>query len=320
MSRYDGLNFLPYDNEVIAVKLENELITKLDLMKFAHKDESLSQNPGMVKKIRTYHGTGSVQELGMGEGNTETMGAYFTEKAYEVGTTQGKVEYYDETLMDDPVVIDKGIERMAQEMVNDLTRKLTVEFERCSNKIMGASFGFDVVADAVALFPDEETENEPLSLLINRKDQAAWKKALKDDLKYVEDFSRKGYIGHVCGVPMFWSDAIPQGRAFILTPEAVTVFVKKGVEVEQDRNPNIRKNELYSRKVALVALTNDDKIIEISNIADPRTGYVKVAAKPADWDTKYATDYYFFDAVALTLALNTEANWEKVAGFIYKEA
>ena len=178
----------------------------------------------------------------------------------------------------------------------------------------------DAVSDAIAEFPDEETEGESLFLLINRGDSSAWRKALKDDLKYVEAFVRKGYIGTVCGVPMYWSDAIPAGKAILATREAVTIFVKKGVEVETERDADTRSNELFIRKVMLVALTNDDKVIVITTDADPREGYELVTAKPDDWASKYNTDYYFYDAAADTLALNTESDWDKVAGKIYAAA
>ena len=50
-------------------------------------------------------------------------------------------------------------------------------------------------------------------------------------------------------------------KTVIATREAVTIFVKKGVEVENDRDPDKRRNDLYIRKVMLVALTNADKCI-----------------------------------------------------------
>jgi len=59
------------------------------------------------------------------------------------------------------------------------------------------------------------------------------------------------------------------GQVVLATREAVTVFIKKGVEVEPDRDPNTRKNDLYIRKVALVALTNEDKCIVLNEGANP---------------------------------------------------
>ena len=296
MSKYDGLNVYPFDNEVVEIKFENQLNTKMDMMQFANADYSLSENAGMKKKIRKYSGTGAVEELAMGVGNSGTIGAGFTEVEYEVGTTQGKGQYYDEQLMDDPAVIDKLVQHMSELMVNDMNSKIVAELGKTTNKLFGVTVGFDAISDGIAAFPKEETEGEALFILINRKDSSAWRKALGDDLKYVEAFVRRGYIGTVCGVPIFWNDVVPQGKTFLATREAVTVFVKKGVEVERDREPNLRRNDLYIRKVMLVALTNADKCIELTTDADPRTGYTVLTEAPLDWATDY-NDYYTFDVV-----------------------
>lgn len=318
MSIYDTNSIKPFDNEVVAIKFENQLETKLNMAQFATADNQLAENAGMKKKIRKYIGSGDVEELAMTEGNSGLIGAHFEEVEYVVGTTQGKSVYYDEQVMDDPAVIDKVVNHQAEVMANDLTDKIVAELGKATHKNHVSAFNFDSVSDAIATFPKEGTEDEGTFLLINRKDATLWRKALKDDLKYVEAFVRTGYIGTVCGVPMYMSDAVPAGKAFLATREAVTIFVKKGVEVESQRDADHRKNELYIRKVALVALTNDDKAIVITTAADPREGYILVASKPADWDSKYATDYYFYDAAADTLALNTEADWDKVSGRIYE--
>jgi len=173
MSSYDGLNVYPFDNEVVEIKFENQLNTKMDMMQFATADYSLSENAGMKKKIRKYSGTGSVEELAMGYGNSGTIGAGFVEVEYEVGTTQGKGQYYDEQIMDDPAVIDKLVQHMSELMVNDTNAKVVGEFAKTTHKMFGISVGFDAVSDAIAAFPQEETENQPMFILIARKDSSA---------------------------------------------------------------------------------------------------------------------------------------------------
>jgi hypothetical protein len=83
-------------------------------------------------------------------------------------------------------------------------------------------------------------------------------------LSYVEGFVRSGYIGHVCGVPVIVSKAVEDGKAYLASKDAVTCFVKKGSEVEQEREANTRKNTVYARKVMLVALTNADKVVKLT--------------------------------------------------------
>ena len=52
------------------------------------------------------------------------------------------------------------------------------------------------------------------------------------------------------------------------TREAVTLFNKKGTEIEQKRDPNTRKNEIFSRKYYVVALTDARKAVKITKSAE----------------------------------------------------
>jgi hypothetical protein len=58
-------------------------------------------------------------------------------------------------------------------------------------------------------------------------------------------------------------DATP-GTIVVATREAVTLFNKKGVEVEQEREANIRKNSIFTRKYYLPALTDATKAVKIT--------------------------------------------------------
>ena len=73
----------------------------------------------------------------------------------------------------------------------------------------------------------------------------------------------------VCGVPVIVSKAVPAGTAYLGTKEAVTCFVKKGSEIEQERDANTRKNDVYARKVMVIALTDATKMIKLTSGAKP---------------------------------------------------
>ena len=101
-------------------------------------------------------------------------------------------------------------------------------------------------------------------LLFSRKDLAKFQKNLKDYLKYTEDFVRTGAIGAIAGVPLYPTDAVATGKAYLATREAVTCYVKKGVEVEQERDANLRKNTIYGRSVKVIALTNANEVVKLT--------------------------------------------------------
>lgn len=287
-----------YENFVLENKMEDLLTTAVDMNAYMTADTSLTENAGMKKKVNTYTATGNVQELGMGEGNTEDIEVSFITNEYEVGTTQGRTYYYDEQEMTDPYAIDVALKGLADIMTNDLTAKAIGEFKKATMVQYGATWVFDDIVDAIAKMNLEKEEG--LFLLINPAQQAAFRKNLKDDLKYVEGFVRAGYIGTVCGVPVIISKAVPVGEAYLATREAITCFIKKGNEIEQERDANTRKNTIFARKVMLVALTNATKVVRLSAKADPTTGYTALNAAPEAWSTTFTT-YYELDTATDTM-------------------
>jgi hypothetical protein len=98
-------------------------------------------------------------------------------------------------------------------------------------------------------------------------DVAALRKALGLNLQYVEAFARTGYIGTVAGVNIYTKKDAVSGTICVATKEAVTLFNKKGVEVEtpsrDSGDANVRKNTIFSRKYYLAALTDQTKAVKI---------------------------------------------------------
>ena len=251
-----------YENFVLENKIEDILTTAVDLQAYMTVDNSLSLEPGMKKIVHTYTASGNVQDLEMGEGNSEDITVSFTSTEYEVGVTQGRFQYFDEQEMTDPMVVDTGLDGIAKKMVNDFTTKPIAEYEKATLKAPTSAWSFDAVVDAIAKMNLEDETG--LFLLISPADKAAFRKALKDDLSYSEAYVRTGYIGTVAGVPVIVSKAVAQGTGYLATKDAVTLFVKKGSEIEQERDANVRNNLVFARKVAVVALTDATKVVKIT--------------------------------------------------------
>lgn len=251
-----------YDNVVLANKIEDILTTAVDLTSYMTVDTSMTQEAGMKKKINTYKAQGNVETLAMGNGNTGDIEVSFATKEYEVETVQGRFQYYDEQAMTDPMVVQAGLEGIAKTMINDFTAKAIAEFDKATLTVQRTGFAFTNIVDAIAKL---NTENEDgLFILVGVADLANFRKELKDDLKYNEDFVRTGYVGSVCGVPVIVTKAITNGNIYLASKEAVTLFIKKDTEVEQERDANVRNNKVYIRKVAVVALTDETKVVKLT--------------------------------------------------------
>lgn len=251
-----------YENVILSNKLNDILATKVDLNNYMTIDTTMAEEAGMKKAIHVYTSTGDVEALAMGEGNKNGIEVSFTEKEYEVLTYQGKFAFYDEQEMKDPMIVDAGLQHSGDIMTNKWTQLAVAEFEKASLTEEAAAWGFDVVVDAIAKMNLEDESG--LFLLISPADKAAFRKALKDDLSYSEGFVRTGYIGTVAGVPVVVSKAIPAGKGYLATKEAVTAFIKKDSETEYDRNKDTRENIYFVRKVAVIALTDESKVVKIT--------------------------------------------------------
>lgn len=251
-----------YENIVLSNKINDILRTKVDLNNYMTIDNTLAENAGMKKVVNTYTSTGNVEELGMGEGNSESIEVSFTPAEYEVKVYQGKFAFYDEQEMTDPLIVDTGLQHSADSMVNTFTDMAVAEFEKATLAQTATAWGFDVVVDGIAKMNLEDESG--LFLLVSPADKAAIRKALKDDLNYSEGFVRTGYIGSIAGVPVIVSKAVEAGKAYLATKEAVTVFIKKDTETEYERDADKRNNSYWVRKCAVVALTDATKVVKIT--------------------------------------------------------
>lgn len=251
-----------YDNVVLANKIEDILTTAVDLTSYMTVDTSMTQEAGMKKKINTYKAQGDVETLGMGVGNTGDIEVSFATKEYTVETVQGRFQYYDEQAMTDPMVVQAGLEGIAKTMINDFTAKAVAEFDKATLTVARTGFAFTDIVDAIAKLNTESEDG--LFILVGVADLAKFRKELQDDLKYSEGFVRTGYVGSVCGVPVIVTKAITNGNIYLASKEAVTLFIKKDTEVEQERDANVRNNKVYIRKVAVVALTDENKVVKLT--------------------------------------------------------
>lgn len=255
-----------YENVVLSNKLNDILTTQINLNNYMTIDNSLAENAGMKKKIITRTTSYEVENLGIGEGNTNSLEIQKSEVEYEVETFQGKFKFWDEEEMIDPLVVDSGLKFAADSMVNKFTALAIAEMDKATLALTPAAWSFDTIVDGIAEMNLEDESG--LFLLISPADKAAFRKALKDDLSYSEAYVRTGYIGTVCGVPVIVSKAVPEGKGYLATKEAITVFVKKDTETEYERDADTRDNRYWVRKVAVVALTDATKIVKIT-ITEP---------------------------------------------------
>ena len=258
-------NHQAFPNFVLENTIEDQYNSHLDLMRFCSVDNSLVGVAGDTKKIRVYSASTGTEKLAMGDGNTKNIEVGYSDKQYTILLAQNRFPYYDEELMRDPLVVDTGVRHMTTDMFNTVQADIFAEFNKATRVVtLAGNDYFSAFVDAVSLLSGESQESLEVFAFVHPSDKGAIRKALKDDLKYVESFVRSGYIGTVAGVNLYTKqDAVP-GTICGGTKKAVTFFNKKGAEVEQERDANVRLNEIYARKYYLAALTDDTQAFKIT--------------------------------------------------------
>lgn len=264
-----------YDNFLLSNIVEDQFKSHLDLQNFCTVDTSLTGTAGMTRKVNVYSATDGTEKLEVGAGNTKSIAVKYTQKEYKIILAQNRFEYYDEEAMQDDMVVPVGMQHAGTDLFNTVNADIFKAFGKTENTIEAADYGFGTFADAVAKLNIEGTDNDPAAIacfaFVNAEDMAAIRKALKDDLKYVESFSRTGYVGTVAGVNLYVKKDATKGEIIVATPQAVTLFVKKDTEIEQvlagarsETAANTRLNTIFARKYYLAALTDQTKAVKIS--------------------------------------------------------
>jgi hypothetical protein len=253
-----------YENEVLESKLTNLLNTKMATRNFMKIDNDLAENAGMKKVINVYSYSGTVEEVEMGDGNTVTGEITFSPVEYAVAVSQQNFSYFDEQAMQDPKVVDFGLAGATTVMVNDMNTKFFAELAKATLEqeyAAGGAITYDTVVDGISLMELEDESN--LFIVIGTDLKADIRKDVDFKSSLLGEMLYTGQIGTISGIPVVVSKLVPTGAAYIASKEAVTLFTKVDSEVEQERDADLRKNDVYMRKVNLVALTDATKVVKI---------------------------------------------------------
>lgn len=256
-----------YANKVLEAKAKDLLTTSVNTRNLMSVDNSLAQNVGMTKTINVYTYTGEAEELAAGVGNTASKRGSIAYKGtdYTVKMVQQAFDYLDEDFMKDNTIVDNMLKGANQVMVNKMTSDFITEAKKATLGVTFATaIGYDVIVDAISAL-NVEDESGIFIVIPN-----GWKAALRKDADYksarMGEVIYNGQVGTICGIPVIATKALTT-EAFVMTKEAIKLFMKKDVEVEQDRDADKRKNSVYLRTAYIVAMVDATKICKVSKSA-----------------------------------------------------
>lgn len=256
-----------YANKVIEAKAKDLLTTSLNTRSLMTIDNSLAANAGMTKTINVYTYTGEAEELAAGVGNTASKrgSISYVGTDYTVKMVQQAFDYLDEDFMKDNTIVDNMLKGANQVMVNKMTSDFITECKKATlSTTFSSALSYDAIVDGISTL-NLEDESKLFVVIPN-----AWKAALRKDTDYkaaqMGQVIYNGQVGTICGIPVIATKALTD-VAFIMTSEAIKLFMKKDVEVEQDRDADKRKNSVYLRTAYICALVDATKICKLSKAA-----------------------------------------------------
>ena len=252
-----------YENFFLSNTVEDQFNSHLDIQQFCTVDNGLVGTAGMKRTIHSYRATNGTEKLTVGQGNSKSIEVSYTPVEYEIALAQNRFDWNDEHAMTDPMLVPVGMKHAGTDMFNTIQGDIYSEFAKTGIEVPATAPDFDAFVDAAGALNLENLEDVSVFAFVCPKDKAKVRKALKDDLKYVEEYAKTGYIGTVAGINLYTKKDATEGEIIVATKEAVTIFNKKGVEMEQERDANTRKNSAFSRKYYVVALTDESKAVKI---------------------------------------------------------
>lgn len=248
-----------YANKVIEAKAKDLLTTALNARNYMTIDNSLALSAGMTKTINLYTYSGEAEELATGAANSKRGSITYVPHDYVVKRVQQTFEYNDEDFMKDPTIVDNMLKGANQVMVNKMVADFKTECEKATLSAAYTKLGYDAIVDGISEL-NLEDESNVFTIIPN---------AEKKDLRKDEDYKAArmgevvytGQVGTVCGIPVVASKAFTEPS--VMTKEAVTLFIKKDVEVEQKRDVETKVNTVVLTTYYICALTDATKICKL---------------------------------------------------------
>ena len=250
-----------FEKKVIESLATDLLRTKVNARSLMTVDTSLAENEGQTKSIAVYTYTGAVEKLADGAKNTVRGALNHTSVDYKVQRAQQVFDYTDSDYQKDNSIVDIALDGANAEMANAMTADFYTECAKATVSHNAPTFGYEAIVDAIAKLNIED-ESKLFVVIPN-----AWKADIRKDEDYknarMGEVIYNGQVGTVAGIPVIATAAL-EDEAYVMTNEAVHLFMKEDVEVETDRDIETKTNTVVLASYYICALRNNNKICRIT--------------------------------------------------------
>lgn len=266
------------DPEVMAPMITAKINQKIVATPFAKIDDTLVGQPGSTITIPRYKYIGEAEDI------AEGIEAGTTKLETDTDTYSVKKVMKAVTLTDEAVLsgygnpVGEANSQLGKAVAEKIDNDIFDELKKAQNTItLDGDISYDNVVDSLDRFTEEE--NVPKVMFIHPKQVTQLRKDpnfISND-KYNANVMMRGEIGMIANTRIIPSKkAINDDGTLFLNPivqlraetqtgddelSAITIFMKKGVNVETERHTLNRTTDISIDQHYIVALTDETKVV-----------------------------------------------------------
>jgi N4-gp56 family major capsid protein len=260
----------------MSLMIYEGLDKKLRATQFYKIDRTLTGRAGDTITVPYYHYTGPARDLPENEQGEvdELMTSY---KQYTVKKAVKNFNLTDESVLSghgDPMghavthLHDSIYDKMEIDGIEALD---DIDSANGHVHTISGNIEYGDIIDALDLMPkDNEEQGINATLLIHNSTA----KVLRQNPRWIERQSMlgdnilaSGVVGSIAGCAVVISKRVPETRSYILTPECMTAFMKRDINVETERQMLWKRTLVGSDCHYVVAIEDYDKIVAIEHPA-----------------------------------------------------
>ena len=255
--------------QVMADMISADLDKKIKISPLAVIDTTLQGQAGDTITVPKYTYIGEAEDVaeGVAIGTTVLTASTTTAKVKKAGKA---VELTDESVLSgygDPIgeantQLQNAVAGKVDTDCMEALRKATLKYDGIAGAI-----SYDGVVSAVDLFEEEDQESKVLFVHPKQLTQLRKDADFKDINKYPLQTVMTGVIGEIAGCQVVPSKRVAENEAAtgyecpIVKEGALTIYLKRGVEVETDRDILKKTTVISVDEHYTAVLSNESKVV-----------------------------------------------------------
>ncbi|KKK10346.1 N4-gp56 family major capsid protein [Bacillus sp. L_1B0_12] len=265
------------DNMIVPEVMADMISAKLDkairFAPFANVDKTLTGSPGDTITVPKWKYIGDAKDVAEGAeidldlltSDSETFTIKKAGKGVEI-TDEAMLSGYGDPKGEAVKQLSVSISNKVDNDLLDALGQATLVYESKS-----ASFDVDTLDEAIGIFNDEDPED--MLLFGTPKDIAALRKSASDSWTRNTDLGDRllvsGVFGELLGAQIVRTKKLEEGTAYLVKRGALSLFLKRDIFVETDRNIRKKTTVATADKHYGVYLYDESKAIKIKLATTP---------------------------------------------------